>query len=688
MHDAARRNLPQSGNRVLKKFLRNQVGSVLPILATGILIVMALIGGGVDMARGYKAERRLQAACDAAVLAGRRAVTTNGLDTAAKTQAQNYFNANFDSTEVGTKNVVFTPSSPDGGDTVKGIATAKLPVLVMAVFDFKAMNLSVSCSAQMGIGNADIMFVLDNTASMNWQPSSDSNPSDPNNSRIAGLRTAMKAFYDTVKTSTAGGNARVRYGFVPYATTVNVGALLRGVDSNYIADSITVPSVKLVNWKSTPLNSWSDNNPTYTSSSTAVNWADTGSPYSSGTNCSNSLPNPNPTAWSNYGAEFVNTTTYSVMTNNGHQLKAMGMRQEQRRNEYRCTGNNNKQKQVRTLSRYQQTIDYEEREVNVTASANTTTGDGVTHNQTFADAVLQNRTFSTTTYKTGGSTTIPVDITDSSTLKSKYDKTTTWAGCIKERQTTPAASFSFVSLLTGINPGEATDLDIDGKPTSDAATKWSPLWPEITYERDTGNAFQGIADADASISRSGIQNKEASTYCPIASKLFATMTESQFDAYVDSMNVNNFGTYHDTGLLWGARLSSPTGIFAGTVNAKPTNGGTVSRHMIFMTDGDLAPFANVNGMYGIEEVEMRVTGDGDFDKQEPRRKSRALAICEAIKARGIRLWVIAFGHGVDDYATLQTCASPDSAFKAADSASLNTHFQEIANQVGELRVTQ
>jgi hypothetical protein len=154
------------------------------------------------------------------------------------------------------------------------------------------------------------------------------------------------------------------------------------------------------------------------------------------------------------------------------------------------------------------------------------------------------------------------------------------------------------------------------------------------------------------------------------------------------MNVNNFGTYHDTGLLWGARMSSPTGIFAANVNTKPTNGGTVSRHMIFMTDGDMAPYANTNGMYGIEEVQMRITGDGDFDKQEARRTSRALAICEAIKARGIRLWVIAFGHGVADFNTLQTCASPDSAFKAADSASLNTHFQEIANQVGELRVTQ
>lgn len=685
MDDAAHRNLPQASRGILSALLRSRSGSVLPFLAFSIPLLLALMGGGVEMARGYKAERRMQAACDAGVLAGRRTVTTAGFDNTARAAAQSYFNANFDSTETGMKNVVFTPTTPDNGDTINGLVTGKLPVLIMAVFDFHAMDLSVKCSAQMGIGNADIMFVLDNTASMNWQPSSDSNPSDPANSRISGLRSAMKSFYDTVKASTNGGNARIRYGFVPYATTVNVGALLRSVDSSYIADSITVPSVKLVNWKSTPVKVWSDETPSYTNAATVtgMDWSNTGSPYSSNTNCTNSLPSPNPSAWANYGTEFVNTTTYSVYTDTGHQLKTMGMRQEQRRTQYQCSG---KQKQVRTQYRYSQTVDYEEREMLTTPSPNT--ADGVTTGQAFADAVLQDRTFSTSTYKTGNSTTIPVDITTSSTLLSKYDKTAKWGGCIAERQTTAVETVNFVSLLAGINPGTATDLDIDSKPTADNATKWAPLWPEVTYERGTGYAYQGVADANASITRSAIQGQVASTYCPIASQLFGVMTESQFDNYVDSMSVNNFGTYHDTGLLWGARMSSPTGIFATNVNTKPSNGGTVSRHMIFMTDGDMAPYANVNGMYGIEEVQMRITGDGDFDKQEARRTSRALAICEAIKARGIRLWVIGFGHGVSDFATLQQCASPDSAFKAADSASLNQHFQEIANQVGELRVTQ
>jgi hypothetical protein len=71
---------------------------------------------------------------------------------------------------------------------------------------------------------------------------------------------------------------------------------------------------------------------------------------------------------------------------------------------------------------------------------------------------------------------------------------------------------------------------------------------------------------------------------------------------------------------------------------------------------------------------------------ERRHVSRGRAICEAIKARGIRLWVVAFGTSLTSDMT--ACASADSAFQAGTSAQLTEKFQNIAKQVGELRVTQ
>lgn len=661
------------------RLMRDTAGNVMPLMAIGTVVLAALVGGGVDMARSYKAERRLQAACDAGALAGRRAVTSNGFNTAAQTQANAFFNANYSATEQGTSNPVFTPTSPDDGDTVNGHATATINTVIMRIFGFRTLNLDVTCSASMGVGNSDIMFVLDNTKSMDWEPQSDTNPSYGEQSRMDALREAMKSFYDTVETSSGGGNARIRYGFVPYATTVNVGQLLYNLNASYIADSITVPSVAFVNWNPTPINTWSDPNVTHTSSSGVTNWANVSgvSRYNSDSACQSALPAN--TAWTNYGTLQTDSVSYSVNTSTGNQVKAIGQSQEQRRTEYRC---NNRYRQSRTATRDEVSTVYEERAPSTTNI--------VDNGETFADAILQQRTFNVSTYKTFASTTVPVGVNSSGTLAAKFNSTTTWGGCIQERQTTPAATFSFVSLLEGIVPdnGEtALDLDIDSAPTNDINTKWAPLWPEVTYERDYGKTYQGLASNTGTISRNTITGKQATSYCPYHAQLMAEMDEGDFDDYVDAMSTNNYGTYHDTGLLWGARLSSPTGIFSGNVNEAADNGGTVSRHVIFMTDGDPQPDLEVNGMYGIENVLRRITGTSPSE-QTSRHQNRAAAICEAIKARGIRLWVIGFGHGVSDFAALEACASPDSAFQAADSAELEEAFQEIATQVGELRITQ
>ena len=92
-------------------------GNVLPMAAIGMILSALLVGGGIDISRGYRAKNRLQSACDSAVLAGRRAVATSGLDTPAKTQANAYFATNFDNSSLETTSTSFVPSSDDNGQT-------------------------------------------------------------------------------------------------------------------------------------------------------------------------------------------------------------------------------------------------------------------------------------------------------------------------------------------------------------------------------------------------------------------------------------------------------------------------------------------------------------------------------------------------------------------------------------------
>ncbi|MCB2089712.1 MAG: Tad domain-containing protein, partial [Sphingomonadaceae bacterium] len=106
-------------------------GNMLALGALGLLVTMSLVGGGVDMSRAYKAQSRLQAACDAGVLAGRKAVRTNGFDDNAEDEAEDYFNNNFDEDEQGATDTSFIASSPDNGNTVNGTATSDVQSTVM-----------------------------------------------------------------------------------------------------------------------------------------------------------------------------------------------------------------------------------------------------------------------------------------------------------------------------------------------------------------------------------------------------------------------------------------------------------------------------------------------------------------------------------------------------------------------------
>src|SRR5262249_4933093 len=95
-------------------------------------------------------------------------------------------------------------------------------------------TLSVNCKASMGVGNSDVIMALDTTGSMNTTLGS--------GTRISALRTAMKNFYTTVKTATTGTNSRIRYGFVPFSSSVNVGSLLYAKTPAYLVDTYWVQS--------------------------------------------------------------------------------------------------------------------------------------------------------------------------------------------------------------------------------------------------------------------------------------------------------------------------------------------------------------------------------------------------------------------------------------------------------------
>lgn len=220
----------------LARLARDAGGNTLAIVGAALIPLTAMIGSGIDMSRAYMAKTRLQSACDAAALAGRRVMTNDTLSTDVRETATEFFNFNFPQGLYQTAG--FTPAitRPDRG-VVQVKAATTIPTSIMAMFGFASLPLSVECEASHDFVNTDVVLVLDVTGSMG--------------NRLGGvvkldsLREAVLALYDElapVQQQLEANGMRLRYGIVPYSSAVNVGHLLYAQNPNYLVSNWTYQS--------------------------------------------------------------------------------------------------------------------------------------------------------------------------------------------------------------------------------------------------------------------------------------------------------------------------------------------------------------------------------------------------------------------------------------------------------------
>ena len=101
-------------------------------------------------------------------------------------------------------------------------------------------------------------------------------------------------------------------------------------------------------------------------------------------------------------------------------------------------------------------------------------------------------------------------------------------------------------------------------------------------------------------------------------------------------------TYHDIGMIWGARLLSPTGLFAAE-NADVSSGRPSSRHLVFLTDGETAPRDIAYSAYGIEPLDQRRWQPGSAFTLTQTVENRFSYVCDEVKKKNVTVWVIGFG---------------------------------------------
>lgn len=582
------------------------------IAVAALIPLTGMVGGAMDMSRLWLTKTRMQHACDAGTLAGRKQMGGGTWDATSLATANRFFIANFAPGSYGSTNL--PPDFHESGGKVSGIVTATLPMTLMKVFGYTQTTLIVTCDAEMRLPNTDVMFVLDTTGSM-----ADPAVSTDTQSKIAGLRNAVKCFYETLAklptdavcaaSKPVGGTSgvQIRFGFVPYSTNVNVGLLL---PTAYVAD----------NWP-------------YRSREIASKTTDWGPLVQDG-----AVKTYNGNVTCPAAATATATRQFSVVKSTNSILFFV----------YSTDCTYYYRDQITTVNWH-----YGKITKNVSALK-----DG-------------------TNWKT--SFTLPIGPAGAL-------KTITWDGCIEERQTVSGTSFSPI-------PAAAKDLDIDTAPTAaDATTLWGPNLPGMIYTPQATTNSTGNWNA-SDIPSTTVEYGNGSYYtCPRPAKRLRSWTDpSEFDGYVDSLTPEG-NTYHDIGLLWGARLMSPTGIFASD-NATTPQGGEIERHMIFMTDGDTQTRASDYAAYGVPWFDRRnvanpTSSTADLNDEV---NARFAALCTAVKNKNITLWVISFGNGSNaaTESRLSACATSSSYFfRASDSAALQAAFGSIANQISQLRLTK
>jgi Flp pilus assembly protein TadG len=286
--------------------------------------------------------------------------------------------------------------------------------------------------------------------------------------------------------------------------------------------------------------------------------------------------------------------------------------------------------------------------------------------------------------------------------------------------------FNFCALpLTSTVRGVPVTLDNDGEPND--CSGYLPSLPGTgigAYYDQVSNSGYGTTTLT--------QNSD----CILQPVTFLTSNQSALNHAIANMTAGG-STIIPEGLLWGWRMLSSSwsnnlANGSGWISTdpsfpKPESTQGIQRVMIVLTDGEnqigaagtIPNDLYFNGLSGVGSRSLSaptvVRADGSTlsngltdsselhgaNPADPSSGNNAgwpddvntfqAAVCSAIKQSGVTVYAITFGNDASSsiaQQAMQSCASPGNYYHAPDNATLNSIFQQIAGNLGELRLTQ
>src|SRR5262245_30260225 len=193
------------------RFFADRKGGVAPLLALGIIPLVAAVGASIDYSRASSARAAMQAAGDAAALMLARSAS-NLTPNQMQSSATAYFMANF-TNHPEAQGVSVTASYGQGqsGFTVTIGATATVQTSFLGIWGYSQIPISTTGVVNWNNAKLRVALVLDNTGSMSQS------------GKLAALKTASHNLLTQLKNA-AQTPGDVYVSIIPFVKDINAGA--------------------------------------------------------------------------------------------------------------------------------------------------------------------------------------------------------------------------------------------------------------------------------------------------------------------------------------------------------------------------------------------------------------------------------------------------------------------------------
>ncbi len=215
--------------KLLSRFKRDQQGGVFIFVALALFVLIASVGVAIDMGRVMIARSRAMSALDAGVLGAAAMADANAKPEDIEAMAQQYFDANYPTSFLGSVDTKVTTTVNTANGTVGGHLDIKLPTYFgnFVKLDEVKLGLNSEVTRVAGSKNLEIALALDVTPSMCFDNAGDYSKAacTASKGKLQALRDSVKVLVDSVESAiSASGKSsgEAYYSFVPFIHTVKL----------------------------------------------------------------------------------------------------------------------------------------------------------------------------------------------------------------------------------------------------------------------------------------------------------------------------------------------------------------------------------------------------------------------------------------------------------------------------------